>query len=55
MAMPPYGFAAPVAPYEPSRDQELAALRAQVKLMQDNLAGTQERIQELEKIGRAHV
>ena len=49
MAMPPYAFAPPVAPYQPTRDQELDALRAQVKLMQDNLASAQERIQELEE------
>jgi hypothetical protein len=39
----------PMAPYQPTREQELADLRAQVKLMQESLAGAQERIQGLEK------
>lgn len=49
MAAPPYAFGPPPAPFQPNPDQELSALRAQVKLMQDNLKGAQERIQELEK------
>lgn len=44
-----YGFAGPAPFYEPSAEQELAALRNQVKLMEEGLQQTQERIRELEQ------
>jgi hypothetical protein len=46
---PAYGFAPPVAPYQPTAEQELAALRDQVKFMEEGIKETQERIRELEK------
>lgn len=49
--MAPWSYGPQAPPYGPTRDQELEMLRSQVKLMQDSLAGAQERIQELEKEG----
>jgi hypothetical protein len=43
----PYGGPAPF--YEPSAEQELTALRSQVKFMEEGLRETQERIKELEQ------
>ena len=43
--VPPY----PAAPYQPTAEQELAALRDQVKFMEDGVKEAQERIRELEK------
>lgn len=44
-----YPYAAPPAFYEPSAEQELSALREQVKFMEEGLRQTQGRIQELEQ------
>jgi len=44
-----YGFAAPVPPNEPTREQELSALRSQIKFMEDSIKAAQESIQELER------
>jgi len=41
----------PVAPYQPTAEQELAALRDQVKFMEESVKEAQERIRELEKEG----
>ena len=54
MGWPAYGMPAPVppypaAPYQPTAEQELAALRDQVKFMEDSVKEAQERIRELEK------
>ena len=46
---PAYGMPAPVPPYQPTAEQELAALRDQVKFMEDGVKEAQERIRELEK------
>ena len=46
---PTYGMPAPVPPYQPTAEQELAALRDQVKFMEDSVKEAQERIRELEK------
>lgn len=48
---PGYGYPAPVAPYQPTAEQELAALRDQVKFMEESMKQAQERIRELEKEG----
>ncbi len=48
----PYGSDAPVPPYEsyePTAEQELAALSSQVQYMEESIKRAQERIQELEK------
>jgi hypothetical protein len=42
-SMPPYGS------YEPTKEQELAALRSQVQYMEESIKQAQERIQELEQ------
>jgi hypothetical protein len=44
-----YDFPAPAPPYEPTAEQELSALRNQVKFMEDSMKAAQERIQELER------
>lgn len=44
-----HGFAGPVSPFQPSAEQELAALRDQVKFMEEGIKQAQERIQELEQ------
>jgi len=53
MGWPAYGYPAggvpPVQPYQPTAEQELAALRDQVKFMEESMKETQERIRELEK------
>jgi len=49
MGWPAYGMSAPVAPYQPTAEQELAALRDQVTFMEDSVKQAQERIRELEK------
>jgi len=46
---PAYGMSAQVPPYQPTAEQELAALRDQVKFMEDGVKEAQERIRELEK------
>lgn len=55
MGWPAYGWptwgAPPVAPYQPTAEQELAALRDQVKFMEESMKEAQERIRELEKEG----
>ncbi len=49
MGMPwGHGFA-PVAPYQPTVEQELNGLREQVRLMEENVKQARERIQELEQ------
>lgn len=48
MGWPAYG-PAPVAPYQPTAEQELAALRDQVKFMEEGMKEAQDRISELEK------
>ena len=39
----------PFAPYQPTADQERAALKGQVKYMEDSIKEAQERIRELSK------
>ena len=46
---PAFGMPVPVAPYQPTAEQELAALRDQVAFMEDGMKQVQERIRELEK------
>lgn len=54
MRWPPHGTAAPDAPYpvapcQPTAQQELAALQNQVRFMEGSMKQAQERIRELEK------
>lgn len=44
-----YGFAAPFPTYQPTSEQEITALRNQVKFMEDSIKQAQDRIQELER------
>jgi hypothetical protein len=48
---PPAWGAPPAAPYQPTAEQELAALREQVTFMEESMKEAQERIRELEKEG----
>jgi hypothetical protein len=48
---PVYGYPAPAGPLQPSAKQELAALRDQVKFMEERMQEARERIGELEKQG----